>query len=327
VQDVAADSHRTSNIFGLTGEYRDSSGPAAYEVTYAGSALATEALPSNGCTEPTATGPGWNLCLTDAQLQSELGQVLSAQHWPHGGNNIYLLLTPEGLGDCQDATSSSCALGGPSNGYCGYHSWTSSRILYAIVPFNAVPGHCQSANPRPNSNTADPALSTVAHEVIETVTDPYGNAWISSGGDEIADVCLSDFGRAVGGSGSGAWNEVIAHHHYWLQEIYSRLEGRCEPRPRADRIAIVGARRLAAGALSSFIARAHQPGGTVHSYSWSFGDGRGQGGRDVRHAYARPGRYHLVVRITDSAGNWASARATVRVTRPPRGGKGGASGR
>jgi hypothetical protein len=318
-QDVAADSHRTSNVFGLTGEYRDSTGPAAYDVSYAGSALATDQLPSNGCTEPADSGPGWSLCLTDAQLQNELEQVVTAQHWPHGGDNIYVLLTPQGFGDCQDASSSSCALGGPHSGYCGYHSWTTSGLLYAVVPYNAVPGHCQSGNPRPNSSTADPALSTVTHELIETTTDPYGNAWIAPNGDEIADVCLSDFGRVLGGSGSGAWDEVIAHHHYWLQEVFSRLEGRCEPRPRADRVTILGTRRLAAGASSSFIARAHQPGGSVHSFNWSFGDGRGGGGKYVSHIWARPGSYRLVLRITDSADNWAYATATVRVTRRSRG--------
>ena len=50
-------------------------------------------------------------------------------------------------------------------------------LLYAVIPYNAVPGHCQSDNPRPNSSTADPALSTLSHEHIETVTDPDGDAW------------------------------------------------------------------------------------------------------------------------------------------------------
>ena len=62
-------------------------------------------------------------------------------------------------------------------GFCGYHTVSSSDTLYAVIPYNAVNGHCQSGNPRPNASTADPALSTISHELAETVTDPYGNAW------------------------------------------------------------------------------------------------------------------------------------------------------
>ena len=76
--------------------------------------------------------------------------------------------------------SSSCALGGSATGYCGYHSETANGILYAVIPYNAVPGHCQSSNPRPNASTADPTISTISHEHNETVTDPDGNAWIDA---------------------------------------------------------------------------------------------------------------------------------------------------
>ena len=55
------------------------------------------------------------------------------------------------------------------------------------------------------------------------------------------------------------------------------------------------------------------------SYDWSFGDGRGAGGPSVSHVYADPGTYDVVLRITDSAGNWAYATRIVRVTRSRRG--------
>jgi hypothetical protein len=319
VRDVASDSHRTTNAFALTGEYHDGRGPAAYASAYGGSLLDTDPLPSKDCTEPGATGPGWSLCLTDAQIQDELTHFVTSQSLPTHGDDLYVLLTPYGLGDCQDSSSSSCALGGASSGYCGYHSWTNSGILYAVVPYNAVSGHCQSDEPRPNASSADPALSTILHEQVETVTDPYGNGWISPGGNEIADVCLTDFGTSLGGSGSAQWNQVIGGHHYWLQEIYGRLQGRCKPRPLPDRVAILSARRLAAGAAASFVGHARQPGGAVKSYNWSFGDGRGAGGPSVSHVYTRPGTYHVVLRITDSAGNWAYATRAVRVTRSRRG--------
>jgi hypothetical protein len=316
-QDVAADSHLTTNVFALTGQYRDTHGPAAYSIRMAVPRIDSNPLPSSGCTEPTVGGPGWTICVTDAQIQQELEQVVNTDHLPHSSHAVYVLLTPSGLGDCQDSASASCALGGPHTGYCGYHSWTSSGILYAVVPYNAVAGHCQSGNPRPNSSTADPTLSTVTHELVETITDPYGNGWITPSGDEIADVCVSNFGPAIGGSGGTQWDETINHHHYWLQEVYGRLQGRCEPRPRPDNVTISGPRRVTTGTLASFIARARQPGGTVQSYGWTFGDGHLAGGATVSHRYTRAGHYALELRITDAADNWAFANATVRVT-PPR---------
>jgi len=311
LHDVAADSHLTANEYAITGQYPDAKGPAAYDSTYAGAVLDTDSLPANGCTEPALTGPGWSICLTDAQLQTEIEHELVVSHWPRAGDNIYFLVTPSGFGSCSDSSSSSCALGGSTDGYCGYHSSTASGILYAVIPYNAVPGHCQSGNPRPNSNTADPALSTISHEQIETITDPLGNAWIKPSGAEIADVCLTDYGRALGGNGSGQWDESIDGHHYWLQEIFSRVQDHCEPRPQPDTVSV---RRDWAGKQVLFEGRARMPGGAITDYSWSFGDGRRGQGASVTHEYDRAGTYELTLRVTDSAGNWTYARRAVAVT-------------
>ncbi len=315
LRDVALASHMTSNEYAITGQYSDGSGPAAYASTYAGSVLDTDPLPANGCSEPVQTGPGWSVCLTDAQLQDELERVLTVNQLPAGGDNIYFVVTPSGFGSCYDSSSSSsaCALGGDAGGYCGYHSSTASGVLYAVIPYNAIPGHCQSGNPRPNASTADPALSTISHEQIETITDPFGDAWIDPSGNEIADVCLGDYGAALGGSAGDQWDEVINGRHYWLQEIYSRLQGRCEPRARADRVSIADAGRVTAGVRTTFTGRGRQPGGVIVAYRWWFGDGAAGSGRVVTHAYARSGTYVLRLWITDSAGNWAFATRTVAV--------------
>ncbi|MGO9750461.1 MAG: PKD domain-containing protein [Solirubrobacteraceae bacterium] len=312
--DVARDSHMTSNEYAITGQYGDGSGPAVYDSTYAGSVLDTDPLPPNGCSEPAQTGPGWSVCLTDAQLQEELEHVLAANRLGADGEDIYFLITPSGLGDCIDSSSSACALGGAASGYCGYHSSTPSGVLYVVIPYNAIADHCQSGNPRPNASTADPALSTISHEQIETITDPYGNAWVDQSGNEIADVCLRDYGAALGGSGDGQWDEVINGHHYWLQEIYSRLQGGCEPRASPDAVSLAGPGVATAGVPITFTGSGRQPGGRIAAYSWRFGDGASASGRVAKHVYAHVGTYDLRLRITDAAGNWALSTRTVSVT-------------
>ncbi len=316
LKNVAAASHSTSNEYGLTGQYRDPGGPAAYNSVYGGAVVDTDRLPAGQCVEPPFAGPGWSVCLTDSQLESELEHVISADRLPTAANDIYFIVTPNGLGDCEDSTSSACALGGSDNGYCGYHSTTpDGSILYAVIPYNAVSGHCQSDNPRPNSSTADPTLSTVSHEQIETITDPMGNAWIDASDNEIADLCITNYGPRIGGSGAGIWDEQINGGHYYLQEIWSNYNGRCEPRAQPDRVSFTFTRGLAAGQPDTFTANASDPHGSITGYTWFFGDGRIGTGRRNAHTFSRAGTYRVVLRTTDSAGNWAFEAQTVGIAK------------
>lgn len=309
--DVAADSHKTTNTFSLTGQYHDSKGPAAYDSTYGGAILDTNPLPPNGCTEPRATGPGWAVCLTDMQLETEIEGVVAADHLPIGGGNVYFMITPDGFGSCTDAGSSSCALGGAANGYCGYHSETPNRILYAVIPYNAIPTHCQSDNPRPNSSTADPTLSTISHELAEMITDPDGNAWVDAQGNEAADLCLTSFGPSLAGPGGTAWNESIHGGHFYLQELWSNADHACEPRAKPDSLSFALVHDPRRERMVALTARGADPQGRLVSYSWTFGDGHGGAGRRVSHMYALPGAYRVMLRATDNWGNWAYYGRTI----------------
>lgn len=311
--DVAADSHTTANVYGLSGQYRDGSGPAVYDSTYGGAVAATDPLPPNGCTEPAGTGPGWSVCMTDNQLETEIQRVIAANHLLTTGHDVYFLITPNGLGSCTDAGSSSCALGGSVNGYCGYHSQTAEGVLYAVIPFNAVPGHCQSNNPRPNSSTADPTISTISHEHNEMVTDPQGDAWINAKGFEDGDLCLTNFGPVLSGAGATAWNETIHGGHFFLQEEWSNASSSCQPRAKPQALWFASTRASGRGRFLSFTAHGTDPDGHMLSYQWLFGDGKAAVGRRVSHIFKDPGSYRVIVRSTDSWGNWAFAGRTVRI--------------
>ena len=314
--DVAADSHKTTNIYSLSGQYTDRTGRAAYDSTYGGSVIATDPLPANGCSEPAMTGPGWTVCLTDTQLETEIERVITQDNLPTTGRDIYFLVTPSGLGSCTDGGSTSCALGGSVSGYCGYHSETEAGVLYAIIPYNAVPNHCQSNNPRPNSNTADPSISTLSHEHNETVTDPDGDAWIDARGNEEADICLTNFGPSLsttGGALSNAWNESIHGGHFFLQEEWSNANNECEARAHPDVLFFDSIGLPGTGHAVSFTAHGIDPQGQIISFQWFFGDGRAGIGRHPSHSFKAPGTYRVVLRSTDSWGNWTYARRTVRV--------------
>jgi hypothetical protein len=310
--DVADDSHKTGNVYSLSGQYGDGHGPAAYDSTYGGFVVATDPLPANGCTEP-MTGPGWGVCMTDDQLENEIERVIAADHLPTTNRDVYFLVTPNGLGSCTDSSSSSCALGGSVNGYCGYHSNTNSGILYAVIPYNAVAGHCQSNNPRPNSSTADPTISTISHEHNEMVTDPGGDAWIDANGEEDGDLCLTSFGPSLSAPGDTAWNETIHGGHFFLQEEWSNAASACEPRAKADAVSFGVTRHAGRARLMSFAARGSAPQSHMVAFQWFFGDGHAAGGRRVSHTFRVPGSYRVLVRSTDSWDNWAFASRTVRI--------------
>ena len=316
VANVAGASHSTTNVFANTGQYTDTTNrPAAYASRFGGALLDTDRLPTNGCVEPPVTGPGWTVCLSDQQLQSELEHVVAVDRLPTGPDDVYFLVTPRGFGSCLGTTpTSGCALGGSENGYCGYHSSTSDGLLrYAVIPYNAVSGHCQSNNPRPNHSTADPALSTISHELSETITDPYGDAWMSAAGYESGDLCVTDYGPVLGGSKTSVYDEVIGSGHYYLQEEWSNAAGSCQPRAPADRVSFSVTHRKADNHRVAFRASAEAPEGRIVAYRWSFGDGGNGSGREVWHRYSTAGAQRVTLRVTDGWGNWGFFTQRVRV--------------
>jgi PKD domain len=309
---VAADSHRTTNVYSVSGQYYDTRGRAAYASTYAGAVLATDRLPRNGCHEPLLTSPGWGVCMTDDQLEAELEHVVALHHLPNALQDVYFLVTPNGLGSCEDASSQACALGGSATGYCGYHFTTPQEIVYAVIPYNAIPGHCQSNNPRPNG-TADPTLSTISHEHNEMVTDPFGDGWIDQSSTEDGDLCLADFGPNLGGAGTSAYNEVIGGGHYYLQEEWSNFDRGCAPRARPDSLSASGPLNARTGQRVAFSAQGSSAPGPINAFQWFFRDGHSASGRQVTHRFARPGTYQVLVRGTDRWENFVYTAHEVRV--------------
>jgi PKD domain len=322
---VAHDSHKTTNVYSLSGQYHDSKGPAAYDSTFAGGVLDTSRLPFSGCVEPIGppplgSGPGWTVCLTDAQLVTELRRVTQADHLPVTSRDIYFLVLPSGFGVCENGGPPGCALGGgdDTGSFCGYHSSDpEGALLYAVIPYNALSGHCQSGSPRPNGSTADPTLSTISHEHNEAVTDPTGTAWIDSDFNENGDLCINmtdNVPPTLGGSGASAYSQVIDGGHYWLQEEWSNADRGCQPWAKADSASFQPPKRIRTGQAITFTARARVGHDRVKAYVWFFGN-RGQGrGRVVKHTFTRAGSYRLVLRVTDSWDNWAYAVHPVTVT-------------
>ena len=170
--DVAAASGTSSNVYASDTQYSDTTGAIAYSASFGGSVVDSNSLPVSACTDQ-YTG----VCLTDAQIRSEIQRVVAANPgWQTGPSSLFLLFTAKGVGSCFDNTSSQCAF----SYFCAYHSNIgsgSNEVLYANMPYaDTVSSRCD-AGPRPNANEADATINVVSHEHNEAITDPLGNAW------------------------------------------------------------------------------------------------------------------------------------------------------
>lgn len=133
--------------------------------------------------------------------QTTIGQIVasnvSAGKLPVDPNGVYFVLT-----------SNDVAEGSFCSGYCGYHSYVYASgqwLKFAFVGNPArCPSSCEAQNPSPNgSASADAMASILAHELEETMSDPYVHAWTDASGEENADKCAWTWGatyRAANGS-------------------------------------------------------------------------------------------------------------------------------
>jgi hypothetical protein len=226
--DVAHDSGLKSNVYSVATQYSDGSGPIQYKSTFGGSYVDHDPLPTNGCDD------GLDVyCLTNDQLEAEIQNALTAKGWHGGLDNVFFLMTPNGVGSCFDSATGQCS----TNTFCAYHSdFTNSSnedVIYANEPYEGPPGGCTDGSQGfPNDPDSDTTINTISHEHNESITDPLGTGWLTSDGNEDGDLCAYGFGHALGGTeGVDAYNQAINTHHYDLQQEWSNAVNGCIQHP------------------------------------------------------------------------------------------------
>jgi hypothetical protein len=145
------------SIFAVDSQYRDKSNlPASYRSVFHGAYTDTDAYPTPaGCTDPAPLASGGAItCLTDKQIQSELGVFIAAHGLQKGMGSVFYLLTPPGVtvcldkgtvaGYCSDYKAGSAE--SYNHSFCSYHSDISptnpttgdaNTVLYAMIPWTA----------------------------------------------------------------------------------------------------------------------------------------------------------------------------------------------
>src|SRR5438270_9170085 len=85
--DVAAGSNRTDNVFAVTSDYADATGPARYQAQFGGTIVSHDRFPLFGC-PPYAR---LRACLTDRQIRMEINRLIVAARLPRGLGQLYFL--------------------------------------------------------------------------------------------------------------------------------------------------------------------------------------------------------------------------------------------
>jgi hypothetical protein len=232
-EDLAHDSGGEQNVESIARQYGDGGGKAAnYNSKFAGVLTDTTPYPANGCVRAA-------ICLTDAQLRTELNKFIVAHALPRDRAHEYFILTPPKVEDCFEATGLECSAGSTAPSYCAYHSaFTSGTavVIYANDPYVTGISGCDTGE-HPNGKPSDGAiLGGLSHEHNESITDPELNAWFAASGEENGDKCrtfeaASEYGTPLGKAPNGSrYNQVINTHLYWYQQEWSNEGTACKQR-------------------------------------------------------------------------------------------------
>jgi hypothetical protein len=331
--DVAAASGSQSNVYSVATQYYDNTGAISYRSTFGGSYVDSDPFPTSGCAAA-------SVCLTDDQLEAEIQTVLTREGWHGGTSNMFFLMTPDGVASCVDSGGSVCS----TNTFCAYHSaffgLDGQVVIYANQPYTGTISGCTVSRVGqqgfPNDHDADATINAISHEHNEAISDPLGDAWWADDGssDELADLCLGDFGSTPLGTANGQpYNQLINGDPYSVQEEYSNDDSSCvtdyTPRVAPSNVApptLGGAAGLGKVISTTTGSWAHAPSG--YAYQWQRCAAGGTGCTAISNA---TGATYLltaadvghVVRSTVSAHNLvgtagaiASAASGVVVTMP-----------
>jgi hypothetical protein len=163
--------------------------------------------------------------LTQISIESIVSAKIDAGAFPNDPNGVYFVLTSP------DVTES-----GFCHGDCAYHSLMThggQLIKYAFVgdaatqcPTTCLPVANRTSSPNGNVG-ADGMVSPLAHELEETVTDPYITAWYDADGEENGDKCAWTFGAESVDADGARSNVTLGTRRFEIQQNWNASTQAC----------------------------------------------------------------------------------------------------
>ncbi|HET6869517.1 MAG TPA: PKD domain-containing protein [Solirubrobacteraceae bacterium] len=401
LSDVATSSGGFGSPFAVTPQYTDGSGRAQNKSVFAGGCTdfgnntgdpsqnvytcqfganrpsgTGNNYPPNGCPKsgnnvwganpngPLNTGASNDVCLTDAQIQTELVNMLPQMGLPGGNLPGYTplvdVLTPPGVEVCLDSSGHACSANSATNAnealFCSYHNvidLNGTEIPYVVQPWTAQWGKGVGCDEPDAANITLPVdvtqlarqvgaklVSPLAEGELAAITDPGMNGWFGSGPTNGAEISDNGCGPLT----NSLDNVTLGGDPYVIQREFNNA-GAIETDPNAlpctDWVNLQpefvvpgpvepGDNILLDGSVTASTLMIHNG-----DYKWNFGDGTTGTGPSVYHTYASGGNYQVTLQVTDRGGNTATITQTVPVlgsngqpvpSTPPSGGNGSSPG-
>ncbi len=174
------------------------------------------ATANNRYTVGTATSI--NTALPARLTSSNILQLVHTAARAHGSayDHVYHIFLRSGVDVCTSANVCYSPDNTSTFVFCAYHGSVNfqdiGHVLYSVEPYQNVRG-CSVAQPSLNGALVDSTSSTLSHELIETITDPDGDAWLAQSslveeGAEIGDMCENPFGKYGAFAISGKSNAI-----------------------------------------------------------------------------------------------------------------------
>jgi len=246
LDDVAATSGSTNNVFGVATQYFDTRSGSVHRIVNQISVnpaieLNTSFTPS-GSQQCSNVVEGYDRCVTDDAIGNTVSNYLLQNHYPMDASHLYPVFLPASVVSCAGPGNDAPIFDNPNVcsdwAYCGYHSGgviDGQTLVYAVLPHPDLEGCADPWNgpQAPNgSASSDAEISILSHEIIESITDYNGGGWGDVHGNEIGDLCAMVFGTPLGSTGvqtfppatGTAYNQVINGHDYYLQNEFSNAD-------------------------------------------------------------------------------------------------------
>jgi PKD domain len=316
---------------------------------------AGNSYPANGCPQsgnnvwtgqpngPISTTPN-DVCLTDAQIKTELQAMLPQMGLPGGEvsvsgkqlSPVVDVLLPPGVEVCLDSAGHLCSANSNSASteaqFCSYHSQVeldSTMVTYVVQPWTAQWGQGVGCDDPAAPNITLPVDQlTLAQQVAQKLVSPLSQAniaalvdpdvvdgWYGVGGTEINDNGCVPLG--------GTLDNVSINGDTWALQREFNNAGAIETDPNAlpctGTVLLnpafvvpgpvdVGDTVLFDGSVTASTLMVHNG-----AYQWNFGDGTTGTGPSVDHQYSNPGNYQVKLTVTDRGGNTSSITQTIQV--------------
>jgi hypothetical protein len=173
--------------------------------------------------------------LKGSDIQAIVKDAITSNRLTKSANAVYMVVTASDVNVADDAPDSTGHVNAFCTDYCGWHTHAtidSTDIKYAFIgngSFCSVKSQClwsSNLTKSPNENVAaDTMVSVVAHELVESVSDPDLDGWSNPKATENGDLCAWKSGTTYPAANGSTANVRLNGRDYLIQENWMNAGG------------------------------------------------------------------------------------------------------